>query len=275
MLKRLLQHFTFQQHLNMNESPSQAVASPDEVAKPRWRPLSRVDRRVAGVLVEKAKTTPDQYPMTINGLINGSNQKSNRDPQMQLEESDIMDSLDRLKAAGAVVEIQGGGRVPKFRHLMYEWLGVDKVELAVMAELLLRGAQTEGELRGRASRMEPIADLNALRTILDALRAKKLVVDLTPPGRGQILSHGLYESEELERLRARCASSGDFEAPSPSSPAVQHRSMAETPSRHTDSADVGSLRAELSQLKHDLEELKSVVERQQSSLDDMRAQLGG
>jgi hypothetical protein len=103
------------------------------------------------------------------------------------------------------MEIQGSGRVAKYRHLLYEWLGVDKVELAVMAELLLRGAQTEGELRGRASRMEPIADLNVLRGILDSLRAKHLVLDLTPAGRGQIISHALYEPEELERLREnRC-----------------------------------------------------------------------
>ncbi len=95
-----------------------------------------------------------------------------------------MESLDRLKMAGAVVEVQGSGRAPKFRHLMYEWLAVDKVELAVMTELLLRGAQTEGELRGRASRMEPIADLTALRTVLDSLRAKGLITYLTPAGRG-------------------------------------------------------------------------------------------
>src|SRR5947207_2047034 len=127
---------------DMNEPHASPAAVASESVKPRWRALNRIDRRVAGVLVEKAKTTPDQYPMTINGLLNGANQKSNRDPQMQLEESDVLESLDRLKAVGAVVEIQGGGRVPKFRHLMYEWLGVDKVELAVMAELLLRGAQT-------------------------------------------------------------------------------------------------------------------------------------
>src|SRR6185295_3657374 len=140
-----------------------------------------------------AKTTPDQYPMTINGLITGSNQKSNRDPQMTLDEGDVTDALDRLKGVGVVVEIQGSGRVNKFRHLLYEWLGVDKVESAVMAELLLRGAQTEGELRGRAARMEAIADLNALRPVLQSLRAKGLVISLSPEGRGHIVSHALYE----------------------------------------------------------------------------------
>ena len=76
--------------------------------------------------------------------------------------------------------------MPKFKHMMYEWLGVDKVELAVTAELLLRGEQTLGELRGRAARMEPIADLGALRPIIQSLIEKGLVVALTPEGRGQV-----------------------------------------------------------------------------------------
>ena len=132
----------------MTDETSQVHAAGTDTAARRWRALSKIDRRVAGVLVEKAKTTPDQYPLTVNSLVNGCNQKNNRDPNMQLEEADVMESLDRLKSAGAVAEIQGSGRVAKFRHLLYDWLGVDKVELAVMAELLLRGAQTEGELRG-------------------------------------------------------------------------------------------------------------------------------
>ena len=129
----------------------------------RWQPLSATDRRVAGVLVEKAKTTPEAYPLSLNAVVTGCNQKSNRFPQLELESDAVQDSLDRLRALGAVGLVQGTSRVDRFRHLLYEWLGVDKVELAVMAELLLRGAQTEGELRGRAARMEPIADLAALR----------------------------------------------------------------------------------------------------------------
>jgi uncharacterized protein len=261
-------------------------------AAPKWKPLGRMDRRIVGVLVEKAKTTPDQYPMTINGLITGSNQKSNRDPQMELEESDIIDTLDRLKMVGAVVEVQGSGRVAKYRHLLYEWLGVSKVELAVMAELLLRGAQTEGELRGRASRMEPIADLNALREILTSLRAKRLVIDLTPPGRGQIISHNLYEGEELERLRTRLGSGGDDgwqptanhqAAPAaprystPATPVAQHSSPAVPPIASTarQTEEVQSLRAELKQLRRELEELAETVRRQEQSISDLRSSLGG
>jgi len=174
---------------------------PAQDQQPRWRPLPAIDRRVLGVLVEKAKTTPDAYPMSGNALRSGCNQKNNRYPLMELELEDIEESLVRLRAVGAVAEVQGGSRVARFRHYMYEWLGVDKIELAVMAELLLRGAQTEGELRGRAARMEPISDVAALRPVLASLKQKGLVISLTPEGRGHMLTHALYEPQELEKVR--------------------------------------------------------------------------
>lgn len=173
--------------------------------KARWQPINAVDRRVAGVLVEKAKTTPSAYPMTLNAICTACNQKSNRFPMMNLEPEDVEESLDRLRQLGAVGTIQGSGRVSKYRHYLYEWLGADKVELAVMAELLLRGAQTEGELRARAARMEPIADLSALRPVLNSLMAKGLVVSLTPEGRGHAMTHALYPPRELEHVRAQYA----------------------------------------------------------------------
>lgn len=179
---------------------------PADTQSPRWKPLSAIDRRVLGVLVEKAKTTPDGYPMSVNSLRSGCNQKNNRYPLMELELEDVEESLSRLRAAGAVAEVQGGGRVARYRHYMYEWMGVEKLELAVMTELLLRGAQTEGELRGRAARMDPIPDLDTLRPLLVSLKQKGLVVSLTPEGRGHVVTHALYEPRELEKLRAEFAS---------------------------------------------------------------------
>jgi hypothetical protein len=244
--------------------------------QPRWRPLGKIERRVAGVLIEKAKTTPEQYPLTINSLINGCNQKNNRDPQMQLEEADMSESLDQLKMVGAVSEVQGSGRVAKFRHLLYEWLGVDKVELAVMGELLLRGAQTEGELRGRASRMEPIADLNALRGILQSLRAKRLVIDVTPPGRGQIISHNLYEPEELERLKAKLAggssAEGEWSEPARDRPVSQPAPIQPSQGGRD---ELQSLRAELAELRQEFESLAENVRRHDSAITDLRSSLGG
>jgi len=186
-------------------SPPDITSTPAKPA-PRWQPLGAIDRRVLGVLVEKAKTTPDVYPMTINGICAGANQKSNRHPLMQLDADDVEESLDRLRGLGAVGLIEGIGRVTKYRHYMYDWLGCDKVELAVMTELLLRGTQTEGELRGRAARMEPIEDLTALRPVLASLKAKRLVIPLTPDGRGHVVTHALYQPQELEKLRAEFAS---------------------------------------------------------------------
>src|SRR5438552_15573690 len=153
------------------------MTNPDVAAPPpQWKPLSALDRRVIGVRVEHAKTTPEQYPLTLDGLVNGCNQKSNPDPQMQVQVEDVEEAIERLRAAGALVEVQGSGRFSKYRHMMYDWLGVNKVELGVMTELLLRGAQTEGELRGRAARMDPIPDLAALRPIVESLKAKGLMV---------------------------------------------------------------------------------------------------
>jgi len=184
---------------------STGASTSEPPAKPHWQPLEALERRAMGVLIEKAKTTPENYPLSLNSLKSGCNQKSNRAPLMQVEEDELHAALESLRSAGAVAVVQGSGRVDKYRHLAYEWLGVDKVELAVMAELLLRGAQTVGELRGRAARMEPIKDLAELRPLLDSLVAKRLVVFLTPEGRGAVVTHTLYQERELDNVRPEAA----------------------------------------------------------------------
>jgi uncharacterized protein len=257
---------------------SDVAPRPSETQSPRWRPLAAIDRRMVGVLVEKAKTTPEAYPLSANALRSGANQKNNRFPLMDLEIEDVEESLERLRATGAVTEVQGGSRVARFRHHLYEWLGVDKVELAVMTELLLRGAQTEGELRGRAARMEPIADVAALRPVLASLVAKGLVVSLTPEGRGHVVTHALYEPRELEKLRAEHAggtvhvhsgapSTARDDVPDSREP-VTREATARPPSERSPaapSAPTGdwATRTELDQLR---EELRVV----RSELDDLR-----
>lgn len=187
----------------MNESAGPTPAA--EGAERKWRPLNSRQRRVLGVLIEKAKTTPDVYPMTVNGIVSGCNQKSNREPQMTLAADDVEQVLEELRAMGAVTEVQGTGRVAKYRHHGYEWLGVDRLESAVMTELLLRGEQTLGELRGRAARMEAIPDTYALKPIIESLLRKSLVIELSSGGRGQVVSHNLYKERELVELRAEFA----------------------------------------------------------------------
>lgn len=168
-----------------------------------WQPLSAQECRILGVLVEKAKTTPDAYPLSVNALVTGCNQKSNRDPVLELTDLEVEETLAELQKKGLVIRVQGHGRVERWRHNLYDAWKADKVELAILAELLLRGAQTEGELRGRASRMEPLADLDALRQVLQPLAERGLIVYLTPEGRrGTMLTHGFLSPGEREAARA-------------------------------------------------------------------------
>src|SRR5438045_459104 len=147
-----------------------------------WPVLSLHERRVLGVMVEKAKTTPDAYPLSLNALVTGCNQKSNREPVLNLEDYEVEQALAEAQQKGLAVKVIGG-RVERWRHALYDGWHVNKVELAVLGELLLRGPQTEGELRARASRMEPVDDLEALRLVLHSLAERRLVVYLTPEGR--------------------------------------------------------------------------------------------
>src|SRR5438477_6111875 len=169
-----------------------APTPPAAAAERRWSPLAPAQRRVLGVLIEKAKTTPAAYPISVNAIVAGCNQKNNRDPIVTYDDFDVEKTLTELQELGVVKEIDWVGRVPKYKHLAYEWLGVKPVELAVLGELLLRGTQSVGDLRGRASRMEPVADLSALKPVVDGLVERGLMIELTPPGRGQLVSHGLY-----------------------------------------------------------------------------------
>jgi uncharacterized protein YceH (UPF0502 family) len=190
---------------------------------------------------------------------------------MQLTEEDIEESLAKLKPLGAAEEVQGSGRVARFRHHLYDWLGVDKVELAVMAELLLRGAQTEGELRGRAARMEPIADVTALRPILASLKQKGLVVSVTPEGRGHVVGHALYPPDEAEKVRAHHAS---YEAPP--QPSTHQPVSATTRGIEQDSVrdELVDLRSELAQLQQQLTELRTRFEHNEQELERLKQSLG-
>lgn len=242
-----------------------SIESP-ETETPAWKPLGTTERRVLGVLVEKAKTTPDAYPLTINSITTGCNQKSNRSPQMNLDPVDVENALENLRRLGAVTEILGSGRTNKYRHRIYEWMGVDKVEAAVMAELILRGEQTIGELRGRASRMEKIADVAALRPVLDSLMQKGLVQALTPPGRGQVVTHCLYLPQQQEKLERQYGQGGHSigDDPGPSIPAATNDSSPNTRSadpgeKSVESPNATAGSAQLEQLRFEMDSLRDIV----------------
>jgi len=238
------------------------MSTENQPAAPKWKPLNSRQRRVLGVLIEKAKTVPDSYPMTMSGIVAGSNQKSNREPHMDLTQEDVEQVLEELRALEAVTEVQGSGRVPKYRHHAYEWLGVTGVELAVMTELLLRGEQTLGDLRARAARMEPIADQAALKTIVDGLVKKGLMQELTPPGRGQIVSHNLYKDREVADLKARFASGAarvfavNEERSYPPASTAPALNYATTDQLAEVSVELAELRAEFARLRQRVEELE-------------------
>lgn len=202
----------------MPDPEANAGASP----APLWKPLTPDQRRVLGVMVEKAKTTPATYPMTVNAIVVGCNQKNNREPLTALDDFDVERIIDELTTLKVVSESPLVSRAVKYMHHAYEWLKVDRKELAVMTELLLRGEQTLGDLRARASRMEPIEDVAALKSIVDNLVHRGLMIEFTPPGRGQIVSHNLYREPEIAALRARYggrAAAAQFEQASVTVPA--------------------------------------------------------
>jgi uncharacterized protein YceH (UPF0502 family) len=264
---------------------SDPTAPAPQPGPPRWQPINAMDRRVAGVLVEKAKTVPSAYPMSVNAIATAANQKNNRFPVMQLDPDQVEEALERLRGLGAVGLIQGYGRVVKYRHYLYEWLGVDKVELAVMAELLLRGAQTEGELRARAARMEPIADLTALRPILASLQSKGLVISLSPEGRGHVLTHALYSPRELENLKvqfaagaiATAAGPGEEEMPEPRGRVSPRLATQEQPFGEMYDAlrrEMDDLRTQVAQLRNDLDELAGTLRQTTDEMRRLRDELG-
>ena len=166
--------------------------------------------------------------------------------------------------------MHGDGRTVKYRHYMKDWLGVDGTELAVMAELLLRGAQTVGELRGRAARMckGQLPDMATLRPVLQGLVEKNLVVELTPQGRGQIVTHGLYSESELARVKRDMGSSAAAAAESDSSPAAPSPvaassavAAANPSSENLDGSVIAKMQEEIQQLRDDVKELRSELEK--------------
>lgn len=171
------------------------------------RLLDDIEARVIGCLVEKDLATPEYYPLTLNALTNACNQKSNRDPVMLFEETDVIRALDSLRQKQMAHQSAEGVRAAKYCHNLEAVLNLDPEDLAILAELLLRGPQTVGELRNRAERMCPVGDLQAVEELLQNLmeREEPLVMRLPrQPGRKEHrfahLLSGLPDIEESAAL---------------------------------------------------------------------------
>jgi uncharacterized protein len=164
----------------------------------RIQALGANELRVLGCLLEKQRTTPDQYPLSLNALRLACNQSTNRDPVVDYDEATIRDALHRLERRG-LVRLASGSRAAKYRHLLAEALPLDGGEQAVMTVLMLRGAQTPGELKQRADRMHAFTDLAAVIETLAQLIERELVVRLDRrPGQKEERYAQLLEQDEAD-----------------------------------------------------------------------------
>jgi len=135
------------------------------------RPLTPLEARVLGVLVEKERTVPDTYPLSLNALVAGCNQKTSRSPLMDVSESDAKQALDELRSLSLVVE-SSGGRVMRYAHNLPRVLAIPTESAAIVATLMLRGPQTPGELRINTERLHRFADISSLEAYLAELAAR-------------------------------------------------------------------------------------------------------
>ena len=207
--------------------------------------LTPAESRVLGVLIEKALTTPDQYPLSLNALVAGCNQKNNRDPVLTMTEDETFDALESLRGKQLVVRVDvANSRVHRYKHTAVETLHARTGEIAVLAELLLRGPQTLGELRGRASRMHPLESLDAVKDMLRALteRPEPYVRQIAPAPGSRAERFVQLLCPDLHRI--------DVSSPSPASPSTPAATSMGNATDSTELAErVERLEAEVASLR--------------------------
>jgi uncharacterized protein len=158
--------------------------------------LTPIEARVLGALIEKEITTPEYYPLSLNALANACNQKSNRDPVLHLEENEIRRALNHLESQSLVRSVSAhDSRVTKFEHRLQDAFNFYRPEIAIICELLLRGPQTPGELRTRASRMHPFDDLESVHSALQRLAKRESPLVTVLPRQ-----HGMKEARHAHVL---------------------------------------------------------------------------
>ena len=220
----------------MDHSPLDSSANEDDLVS-----LSFSETRVLGSLIEKELTTPEYYPMSLNGLTNACNQKNNRNPKSELGEDEVAQAIEelRIKKLAHRVDLVGS-RVPKFQHNAEKQLDLIKPERAILAELLNRGPQTSGELNSRASRMFSFDDLRDVEETLTDMseRSPPLVALMDPiPGR--------KERRWFHKL-----------APAPKIEDMESTSPVFIPSADKRLDEVGDMIEEFKELKEEVEALR-------------------
>jgi uncharacterized protein YceH (UPF0502 family) len=212
-------------------------------------PLSLLETRVLGTLVEKQHTVPDTYPLTLNALVAGCNQKSSRQPVMEVTEAEVQGALDSLRKANLVIE-SSGGRVARYAHNFERVLQIPSQSAALLTVLMLRGPQTVGELRINSERLHKFADISAVEGFLQELAARPagaLVVQLPrlPGARESRWAHLLSGEPKVE------------------APAAVEAAPREEPS----AGKMAALEAKVERLEGEVAELKALVERMRGELN--------
>lgn len=215
--------------------------------------LSAIEARIIGSLIEKQITTPDQYPLSLNALVNACNQKSNREPVMQLDEATVKAAVDGLARRHLVLEKSGfGSRVPKYQQIFcnteFGSLKFTPQQTAIICELLVRGPQTPGELRGRVPRMAELPDPGAIEGILEGLANHPggALVQQLPREVGRRDSRWAQLFEELPEVVADSAPAPRTPPPPPSASVGASDLAARVAALET---QVAELRAEIARLR--------------------------
>jgi uncharacterized protein YceH (UPF0502 family) len=208
--------------------------------------LSLLETRVLGVLAEKQHTVPDSYPLTLNALLSGCNQKSSRDPVIEASESEVAVALDSLRSLSLIVETSGG-RAARYGHNIERVLHIPTQSTALLTMLMLRGAQTAGELRINCDRLHKFSDISSVESFLTELAEREaggLVVELPrQPGsrenRWMHLLSGAPVIEERQSVRAASV----------------------TPSGDVTVGEIAALKSNVARLEGEVDELRTMVEK--------------
>lgn len=247
-----------------------------EIAGPPITELSKMQRRVLGTLLEKAFTTPEYYPLTLKALTTGCNQKNNRNPLTNYTEDDVLPIIDELRELGLVAVVHTEtGRTERYRHYMRKRFQFSEQQLAILTELLLRGKQSVGDLRSRASRMVPIDSLDDLRDALRGLKEHNAVQSTGPlERRGVEVDHNFYLPREGNTLNYDDSAEED-EPPSENSSTIVTRRAAinAVESQSSDTSRLEAAESALARLQSENSELRQTIESLQQELQEMSDRL--
>ena len=242
--------------------------------------LSAPEIRVLGCLLEKQRTTPDAYPLSLNALRLACNQATNRDPVTEYDEAVIRDALHRLsRRRWARLASGAGSRAPKYRHLLDEALGLPEDELAVLCVLMLRGPQTPGELKQRTERLHPLADLAAVLDALERLIGRDLAERLPrrPGQKEERFAHLLADDDAPVAPAAPGAAAPQWTPPAAAAAPVQDAAPAPAPPPPPASAAPAAAPApdpRVARLEDEVAALRGELAALRASLDALRADLG-